>query len=92
MVARRYKHVKGQQVRIQVESKEEMKKRTKMSPDESDCFFIGLEVARLRHSFFPTAFGQALKDEIAKEDEDEKAGVHVLDDFEWLADEGTESY
>lgn len=92
MVARRYKHVKGQQVRIQVESKEEMKKRTKMSPDESDCFFIGLEIARIRHSFFPTAFGQALKDEIAKEEEDVKAGVNVLDDFECLADEGTERY
>lgn len=87
MVERRYKHVKGANVRIQVEAKEEMKKRLKKSPDLSDAFFILLEVARIRHGFAPIAFGSALKEEIASEEEKVERGVNVLDDFDCLAEE-----
>lgn len=92
MCCRRYIHVKGATTRIKVESKEEMKKRLKESPDASDSLFILLEVARIRHQFFPEAFGAALKEQIAKE-EDSADSSNVLDDYGCLlSDESSEGY
>jgi hypothetical protein len=93
MCARRYQHVKGATTKIKVEAKEEMKRRLKVSPDAADSFFILLEVARLRHSFFPEAFGDALKEEIANAEAESEHGVSVLEDFDCLAyDDGAEGY
>ena len=93
MCARRYQHVKGATTKIKVEAKEEMKRRLKVSPDAADSFFILLEVARIRHSFFPEAFGDALKEEIANADAESEHGVSVLEDFTCLAyDDGSEGY
>ena len=91
MCARRYIHIKGATTKIKVEAKEEMKKRLKMSPDAADAFFIMLEVARVRHSFFPEAFGDALKEEIANAEAQMEDGVNVLEDFSCLADEDADS-
>lgn len=94
MISRRYDYVKGANVKIRVKSKEEMKKVLKMSPDEADSFFIMLEVARMRHGFYPEAFGEALKDEIANEKHLLNDGMNILDDYECLAfsDDSTERY
>ena len=90
MCERRYIHVKGQNVRMQVESKAEMKKRLKKSPDYADAFFILLEVARIRHGFLPEAFGAALKEEIANQQDEVKCGVTVIESYESLAQDDTD--
>ena len=66
-----------------------MKKRLKESPDAGDSLFILLEVARIRHQFFPEAFGKALKEQIANEEESADSS-NVLDDYGCLlTDEGS---
>lgn len=46
LLARQYKDVKGETVRTQAESKKELKGRIGFSPDEADCFLVGLNLAR----------------------------------------------
>jgi hypothetical protein len=54
MTTRLYSATKGLKgLRLQLESKQDYKKRMTHSPDETDASFVGLELARQRHSFIP---------------------------------------
>lgn len=57
MTARKYETKKGKETQVVVEPKRDMKARVKRSPDESDAFFILLELARARFGFTPKGMG-----------------------------------
>lgn len=57
MCARQYETEKGGQLRLKVESKEDMRSRIGKSPDTADAFFIMIDLCRTRHGAVPGGEG-----------------------------------
>jgi hypothetical protein len=88
MTARTYEMVKGSNLRMKVEPKQEFKSRIGRSPDIADAMFLLIELARQRHSFVSIDLDPSRKDDMSvwtqqrrREDFDvasRSAHVHLL--------------
>jgi hypothetical protein len=78
LIARKYFTRKSINTTIVVEPKTEMKMRMGMSPDLADAFLMMVELARVKHGWFPAGFGRRPK---AVQDEDTMTWVRQLDNI-----------